>query len=237
MKNMKIVAGLTAAAVAALLIVPVGVNAMSSHSSAKTSSSTSMKDMSSSSSMHKMMDMSSSSSMHKMMDMSSSSSMHKMGSASGMSHMKMGSMMMKANGGKAPKGLKMDPNAKYQRGSKVKILASHMPGMKGATATVTGAYKTDLYTIDFTPTNGGKEVKNHKYVVAKEVKAANKGQLKVGTKITVKADHMTGMKGAKGKIVAVKKGPAYMVNFKATNSSMVYKNHKWLAQSDLTSIK
>ncbi|MBW1605080.1 DUF1541 domain-containing protein [Lactobacillus sp. Sy-1] len=163
--------------------------------------------------------------------MDSSSSM------SNMSSMDMGGMMMKTNGGKAPKGLMMAKNAKYMKGTKVKILANHMSGMKGAIATVVGAYNTDLYTIDYTPTNGGKEVKNHKYVVSKEIKASKKGQLKVGSKITVEADHMTGMKGAKGKIVSIKKGPAYMVTFKATNSSTVYKNHKWLAQSDLASVK
>ncbi|MEJ6399876.1 YdhK family protein [Nicoliella lavandulae] len=209
MINKKLITGVATAAVAALLVVPAGVSAMS-HSSMNNAKQTSSS-----------------------MKMSSSSSM-KMSSGSSMS---MSGMMMKTNGGKAPKGLKMATNAKYMKGAKVMIKANHMSGMKGAMATVVGAYNTDLYTIDYTPTNGGKEVKNHKYLVAPEIKTAKKGQLKVGEQITVEADHMTGMKGAKGKIVSIKKGPAYMVNFKATNSNVTYKNHKWLAQSDLTSMK
>ncbi|GAA6114172.1 YdhK family protein [Apilactobacillus apinorum] len=132
---------------------------------------------------------------------------------------------------KLPKGLKKATNAKFKVGSKVTLKAKHMEGMYNAKATVAGVYKTDLYEIDFMPTNGGKMVKNHKWVVASELKA--KGALKAGKSVTVLADHMYNMKGAKGKIVKVHKGPAYVVNFTDTKTHMVMKNHKWLTQSEL----
>ncbi|MHA8137633.1 YdhK family protein [Lactobacillaceae bacterium Scapto_B20] len=210
MKTNKLITSLTTAALAALLVIPAGANAMSSSNMNHDSSHSSMK-----------------------MDSKKSKTTKK----SSMNNMDMSHMSMSTNGGKAPKGLKTDKNAKYKVGSKVMIEADHMSGMKGAMATVTGAYNTKLYTIDYKPTNGGSEVKNHKFLVSKEIKAANKSSLKVGEQITVEADHMTGMKGAKGKIVAIENGPAYMVNFKATNSKTTYTNHKWLSQSELTSMK
>ncbi|MGQ2283334.1 DUF1541 domain-containing protein [Apilactobacillus kunkeei] len=151
-----------------------------------------------------------------------------------MNGMMMDGLKMKMNS-KLPKGLKKDNHAKFHVGQKVTLKAKHMAGMYNAKATVAGVYKTDLYEIDFMPTNGGKMVKNHKWVVASELKA--KGALKAGKKVTVLADHMYDMKGAKGKIVKVHKGPAYVVTFKDTKTHMVIKNHKWLTQQELKVIK
>lgn len=151
-----------------------------------------------------------------------------------MNGMMMDGLKMKMNS-KLPKGLKKDNHAKFHVGQKVTLKAKHMSGMYNAKATVAGVYKTDLYEIDFMPTNGAKMVKNHKWVVASELKA--KGALKAGKKVTVLADHMYDMKGAKGKIVKVHKGPAYVVTFKDTKTHMVIKNHKWLTQQELKAIK
>ncbi|MCK8619926.1 YdhK family protein [Apilactobacillus kunkeei] len=151
-----------------------------------------------------------------------------------MSGMMMDGLEMNMNS-KLPKGLKKATHAKFHVGQKVTLKAKHMEGMYNAKATVAGVYKTDLYEIDFMPTNGGKMVKNHKWVVASELKA--KGALKAGKKVTVLADHMYDMKGAKGKIVKVHKGPAYVVTFKDTKTNMVMKNHKWLTQQELKAIK
>lgn len=151
-----------------------------------------------------------------------------------MSGMMMDGLEMNMNS-KLPKGLKKATHAKFHVGQKVTLKAKHMEGMYNAKATVAGVYKTDLYEIDFMPTNGGKMVKNHKWVVASELKA--KGALKAGKKVTVLADHMYNMKGAKGKIVKVHKGPAYVVTFKDTKTKMVMKNHKWLTQQELKAIK
>lgn len=183
------------------------------------------------------------SNMHNMHNMSSmkmdKKSTKKSSKKMNMKHSMMNGMMMdglkmKMNS-KLPKGLKKDNHAKFHVGQKVTLKAKHMAGMYNAKATVAGVYKTDLYEIDFMPTNGGKMVKNHKWVVASELKA--KGALKAGKKVTVLADHMYDMKGAKGKIVKVHKGPAYVVTFKDTKTHMVIKNHKWLTQQELKVIK
>lgn len=132
---------------------------------------------------------------------------------------------------KLPKGLVKAKHAKYKVGKAVTIKANHMPGMYNAKGKVVGAYNTNLYEIDYTATNNGKKVKNHKWVIAKELKA--KGKLVAGKRVTVLADHMTGMKGAKGKIVKVHRGPAYVVNYTDKKTHKVVKNHKWLVQSEL----
>lgn len=131
-----------------------------------------------------------------------------------------------------PTDLKKATNPKYKVGSSVKLTADHMNGMKDATAKVTGAYDSPLYVIDYTPTNGGQEVKNHKYVVKTELKG-DKKNFKKGDKVTVEANHMKGMKGAKGTIVQVCKGPAYAVTFNPTNGGKEYVNHKWLSQNEM----
>ncbi|CAK1232975.1 YdhK family protein [Fructobacillus fructosus] len=144
-------------------------------------------------------------------------------------NMNMDGMKMKMDGSPAPRGLKPAENAKFEKGSKIVIESDHMPGMKGAHGTVAGVYDSKLYIVDFMDTATQKEVKNHKYVVDQEID----GQHEVGSKVMIEADHMEGMKGAKGEIVGIVDGPAYMVNFKPTNSNMMATNHKWLSQNDL----
>ncbi|MFF2753314.1 YdhK family protein [Psychrobacillus sp. NPDC058041] len=58
-------------------------------------------------------------------------------------------------------------------GTEVTIEADHMKGMKGATAEIISAEKTTVYMIDYTPTNGGEEVKNHKWVTEDELSPIN----------------------------------------------------------------
>lgn len=53
--------------------------------------------------------------------------------------------------------------------SKVVLEAEHMPGMKGATATIDSAERTTVYMVTYTPTTGGEPVKNHKWLVENEI--------------------------------------------------------------------
>ncbi|HLR51893.1 MAG TPA: YdhK family protein, partial [Candidatus Avamphibacillus sp.] len=46
-----------------------------------------------------------------------------------------------------------------------------MKGMEGATAEIESSEKTTVYMIDYTPTTGGEEVKNHKWVTDSELSA------------------------------------------------------------------
>lgn len=56
-------------------------------------------------------------------------------------------------------------------GTEVVLEADHMKGMKGATAEIESAEKTTVYMIDYMPTTGGEEVKNHKWVIESELSA------------------------------------------------------------------
>lgn len=47
--------------------------------------------------------------------------------------------------------------------------ADHMSGMEGAVVEIDSGEKTTVYMIDFTPTTGGEEVKNHKWVTENEL--------------------------------------------------------------------
>ncbi|MGX8232106.1 YdhK family protein [Bacillus subtilis] len=59
----------------------------------------------------------------------------------------------------------------FKPGSEVTLEANHMEGMKGATAKIDTAEKTTVYMVDYKPTTGGKEVKNHKWVTESELSA------------------------------------------------------------------
>ncbi|KIY20854.1 MULTISPECIES: YdhK family protein [Mesobacillus] len=61
----------------------------------------------------------------------------------------------------------------YKPGDEVVLMADHMKGMNGATATIDTAEQTTVYMIDFTPTSGGAVVKNHKWVTEEELTSAN----------------------------------------------------------------
>ena len=56
-------------------------------------------------------------------------------------------------------------------GTEVNIEADHMKGMKGAKAVIDSSEKTTVYMIDYTPTTGGEEVTNHKWVTEDELTA------------------------------------------------------------------
>ncbi|MFS0783972.1 YdhK family protein [Bacillus sp. 1P06AnD] len=60
---------------------------------------------------------------------------------------------------------------KLNKGDEVTLEADHMKGMKDAKATIDSAEDTTVYMIDYTPADGGKEVKNHKWVTESELSA------------------------------------------------------------------
>lgn len=59
----------------------------------------------------------------------------------------------------------------FEPGDEVILEANHMEGMEGATATIDDAKSTTVYMIDYQPTTGGEEVKNHKWVTDSELSA------------------------------------------------------------------
>lgn len=60
----------------------------------------------------------------------------------------------------------------YQAGDEVVLEASHMPGMKGATATIDSAEKTNIYMVTYIDTESGEEIKNHKWMSEDELSKA-----------------------------------------------------------------
>ncbi|MGG4344777.1 YdhK family protein [Paenibacillus lautus] len=144
--------------------------------------------------------------------------------------------MNHSGSGEVPEGLKAAENPTYAAGTQAIIESDHMPGMKGAEATIVGAYDTTVYTISYTPTSGGPEVKNHKWVIHEELKDAGKEPLEPGTEVVVNADHMEGMKGATAVIDSAEQTTVYMVDFTTTTGEEV-KNHKWVTESELAPVQ
>lgn len=133
-----------------------------------------------------------------------------------------------------PEDLKVKENPTYEVGSQAIINAEHMTGMKDAEATIIGAYDTTVYTISYTPTNGGKKVENHKWVIQEEIDNAGEEPLEPGTKVTIDADHMTGMEGANATIDSAEKTTVYMVDYISTTDGEKVTNHKWVTESELS---
>ncbi len=146
------------------------------------------------------------------------------------------SSMNHSSSGEVPEGLKAAENPTYPVGSKAIIQTDHMEGMKGAEATIAGAYDTTVYMVSYTPTNGGELVADHKWVIHEELEGAEEAPLEVGTQVTLNADHMEGMQGATGTIDSAEETTVYMVDYTSTTGEEVT-NHKWVTESELEAVK
>ncbi|MBQ4870458.1 YdhK family protein [Priestia megaterium] len=144
------------------------------------------------------------------------------------------SKMNHSTSGKVPEGLQEAKNPKYKVGSQAVINTDHMEGMNGAKATIVGAYDTTVYTVSYTPTTGGEKVTNHKWVIQEELKDADGKTFKQGDEVTLEADHMEGMKGAKATIDSAEKTTVYMVDYTPTTGGEKVTNHKWVTESELS---
>lgn len=133
-----------------------------------------------------------------------------------------------------PAGLKEAANPKYKAGEQVIITESHMAGMKGAAATIVGAYDTNVYEVSYTPTKGGDPVTNHKWVIQQELKDAGDQLYAAGTEVVLTSDHMPGMKGAAAKVDRGEQTTVYMVDYTPTTGGEPVRNHKWVTGDELT---
>lgn len=136
--------------------------------------------------------------------------------------------------GEVPESVKVADNPTYEVGSQAILKTDHMEGMKGAEATIVGAYDTIAYIISYTPISGGERVENHKWVIQEELKDAGDKILEPGTKVTIEADHMDGMKGAAADIDSAELTTVYMVDYTPTSGGEIVKNHKWVTESELS---
>lgn len=147
------------------------------------------------------------------------------------------SNMHHSGSAEVPEGLKEAENPEYKVGSKAIIKDGHMAGMKGAEATIVGAYDTIAYAISYNPTNSGERVTNHKWVIQEEIPEAGIEQLKPGAEATIDADHMEGMIDATAVIDFSEKTTVYMIDFTMTTNGEKVTNHKWVTESELSPVK
>ncbi|QGQ44467.1 YdhK family protein [Metabacillus sediminilitoris] len=145
------------------------------------------------------------------------------------------SEMNHSGSGEVPEGLKEAENPTYKVGSQANLETDHMEGMKGAEATIVGAYETTAYVVSYTPTTGGEKVENHKWVIHEEIENAGDEKFEPGTEVVLNADHMEGMKGATAEIDSAEETTVYMVDYTPTNGGEKVKNHKWVTESELSS--
>jgi len=142
--------------------------------------------------------------------------------------------MNHSSSGEVPKELKSAENPTYEAGSKAIIETDHMKGMKGAEATIVGAYSTNAYAVSYTPTTGGVRVDNHKWVIQEEIKDTDNEILNTGTKVTLDADHMKGMEGADATIDSGENTTVYMIDYTPTTGGEEVTNHKWVTENELS---
>jgi len=149
-------------------------------------------------------------------------------------HENMDMNMNHSSSGEVPENLKVAENPTYKVGSEAIIKTDHMEGMDGAMATIVGAYDTTAYAISYTPVTGGERVTNHKWVIQEEIKDAGDKTLEKGTEVTIEADHMEGMKGAKAETDSAEKTTVYMIDYTPTTGGEKVTNHKWVTDSELS---
>lgn len=139
-----------------------------------------------------------------------------------------------ADGGDPPAGITEASDPEFPVGTEVTLSADHMPGMDGATATVTGAFDTYTYAVSYDPTDGGDRVEDHKWVVQEELEGAGADRLADGDTATINAEHMSGMDGAEATIDSSTDETVYMVDVEIDGMTMT--NHKWVVESELSAV-
>ncbi len=135
------------------------------------------------------------------------------------------------DGGAPPAGIEEAEDPTYPVGTEVILIADHMPGMDGATATISGAFDTTTYSVSYTPTDGGEPVTDHRWVVHEEFVDPGEAPLPGGTKVVLNAEHMLGMQGATATIDYSTEETVYMVDL--TVDGMTMTNHKWVTESEI----
>lgn len=137
-----------------------------------------------------------------------------------------------------PTELEESQNPKYKIGSEITIEADHMEGMQGAEGKVVGAYDTRAYTVSYTPTDGGAREENHKWIIYEEIiDAEAKDDIKVGDTVILDSNHKKGMQGAEAEIVDFEDTTVYMIDYNPTTGEKEVKNHKWLAENEISESK
>ncbi|EAZ85769.1 YdhK family protein [Lysinibacillus fusiformis] len=144
------------------------------------------------------------------------------------------STMNHSSSAEVPATLRKAEDPAFPVGSTAMITDGHMEGMKGAEATIVGAYKTTAYIISYDPTSGGKRVENHKWIIHEELMDVGEAPLSPDTEVKTTATHMEGMKKATVRIKEAVPTTVYMVDYTSTTNGEAVKNHKWVTEDELT---
>ncbi len=144
------------------------------------------------------------------------------------------STMNHSSSAEVPATLKKAEDPTFPVGSTALIKDGHMEGMKGAEATIVGAYKTTAYIISYNPTSGGERVENHKWIIHEELIDVGEAPLSSDTEVKTTATHMAGMKNATVRIEEAVPTTVYMVDYISTTNGETVKNHKWVTEDELT---
>ncbi|MFJ7738536.1 YdhK family protein [Lysinibacillus sp. NPDC097287] len=147
------------------------------------------------------------------------------------------STMNHSSSGDVPETLKNAENPMFPVGSTAIITDGHMDGMKGAEATIVGAYDTTAYMISYEPTTGGDRVEKHKWVIHEELIDAGDVPVTPGTEVKTDASHMEGMENAKVVIDEAIQTTVYMIDYVSTTDGEAVKNHQWVTESELAPVK
>lgn len=143
--------------------------------------------------------------------------------------------MMHDESGELPEGLQEAENPTYPVGTEVILETTHMSGMEGAEAVISGAFDTVVYEVSYTPTSGDELVENHRWIVHEEIEEAQEEPLEPGMEITLNARHMDGMEGAAGTIDFAEETTIYMVDFMPMDGNEMIRNHQWITENELRS--
>ncbi|WP_332646588.1 YdhK family protein [Lysinibacillus sp. 54212] len=132
----------------------------------------------------------------------------------------------------APENIQAAANPAFPVGSTAIIQADHMPGMNGEKATIVAAYDTTAYEVSYTSSTG-EVVKNHKWIIHEELRNPQPAPIQPGIEVTLNAEHMEGMQGAKAVIDSAEQTTVYMVDYTSSTGEKVTK-HKWVTESELS---
>lgn len=141
-----------------------------------------------------------------------------------------------SSSGEVPEELAEAENPTYPVGDEAIINANHMGGMDGATATITGAFDTTVYTVSYTPTTGGEPVEDHKWVIHEELENPGEDPFEPRDEVVLNADHMEGMDGATATIDSAEQTTVYMVSYTDTETGQEVTHHKWVTEDELSPV-
>ncbi|GHU63625.1 hypothetical protein FACS189418_7280 [Clostridia bacterium] len=135
--------------------------------------------------------------------------------------------------GEIPNGMQNAANPAFPVGSTISVTADHVNGGKVTKATVVKAFDTTALQVNYTPTDGGSPVIDHKWVVLEELKNQT-APPKVGDTVTLEASHLPGMQGVEAEVTGLYEGVVYVIDFE-DDHGMEMKNHLWISEDEAQS--